>query len=76
MVLVEMADLLSPRQLGYGIRRGPEVAIHVARQYVLNLPPDHAILKLDFRNVLNSLRRDKMLEAVLDLAPSIYPVVH
>lgn len=30
-VMEEMADLLSPRQLGYGIQGGTEAAVHVAR---------------------------------------------
>jgi len=31
---------------------------------------------LDFRNTFNSVRRDKMLRAVQDLVPSIYPFLH
>ena len=33
------------------------------------------MVKLNFRNAFNSLRRDKMLEALHDLAPEIYPLV-
>ena len=33
-----------------------------------------ALLKLDFRNAFNSVRREKVLEAVQDLAPEIYPL--
>ena len=36
---------------------------------------NHAILKLDFSNAFNSMYRDKMLDAVSDLAPNIYPFV-
>ena len=70
-----MATLLSPRQLGYGVRGGAEVAIHAARKYLKDLPDEHAMVKLDF-SAFNSLRRDKMLEAVRDLAPEIYPLVY
>ncbi len=71
-----MANLLSPRQLGFGVRGGAEGAVHATRKYLHNLPSSHALLKLDFRNAFNSVRRDKVLEAVRDLAPGIYPLVH
>ena len=64
------------RQLGYGVHGGVEAAVHAARKYMQNLPSEHAMLKLDFRNAFNSVRRDKVLEAVRDLAPNIYPLVH
>ena len=34
------------------------------------------LLKIDFKNAFNSIRRDKILEAVHDLAPNIYPFTH
>ena len=55
---------------------GCEAAVHAARLYLLNLNPNHVLLKLDFRNAFNSVRRDKMLEAVQDLAPELFPFVH
>ena len=61
-VIVEMATLLSPGQLGYGVSKG--------------VGPNKVLLKLDFTNAFNSIRRDKMLEAVQRLAPDIYPFVH
>ena len=76
MVVEDMAALLSPKQLGYGVRGGAEAAVHAARRYLQDLPSGHVLLKLDFRNAFNSVRRDKMLEAVRDLAPEIYPLVH
>ena len=47
-VMKEMGELLFPQQLGYGIKRGIEIAIHSARVYLSNLHHDHLILKLDF----------------------------
>ena len=76
MVSEDMAELFSPRQLGYGVRGGAEAAVHATRKYLQNLPSEHALLKLDFKNAFNSVRRDKVLEAVRDLAPTIYPLVH
>ena len=74
--MVEMATLLSPRQLGYGVSQGAEAAIYAARFYLRNIGSSKVLLKLDFRNAFNSIRRDKTLEAVQRLAPSIYPFVH
>ena len=68
----ELASLLAPWQLGVCIKGGAEAAVHTARMYA----GDHWIVKLDFKNAFNSLRRDKMLLAVSDLAPALYPFVH
>ena len=70
-VLQSMGAYLAPLQLG-----GAEAAAHAARLYLNNTQPDHPLLKLDFRNAFNTLRRDKMLEAVLEYAPDLFPFVH
>ena len=36
------------------------------------LARDHVVVKLDFRNAFNSLRMDRMLEAVAKYCPEIY----
>ena len=71
-----MSSLLAPRQLGFGVKGGAEAAVHAARQYLHSLPPDMLLLKLDFSNAFNSIRRDKMLLAVKKLVPELYPLVH
>ncbi len=76
MVVEDMANLLSPRQLGYGVRNGAEAAVHATRRFVMDMDNDYAFLKLDFRNAFNSIRHYKVLEAVQDLCPDIYPLVH
>ena len=70
-----MIYLLAPRQLGYGVRGGAEVAIHAARLYMQDLEQKY-VLTLDFRNAFNSLHRDKMLQAVKYFAPNLLPLVH
>ena len=75
LVLGEMSSLLAPRQLGYGVPGGVEAAVHAARYFLQTLDSNSALLKLDFRNAFNSIRRDKMLSAVKDLAPTIFPYV-
>ena len=75
-VMEEMGTLLAPRQLGYGVKGGAEAAVHAARLYLHNLDPSRALVKLDFCNAFNSIRRDKMLEAVQRLAPQLFCLVH
>ena len=71
----KMAALLAPRQLGYGVRGGAEAAVHAARLYMQDLQ-HRCVLKLDFRNAFNTLRRDKMLQAVQNFAPDLLLFVH
>ena len=54
---------------------GAEAAAHSTRAYLNLLPTDHVLLKLDFRNAFNSVRRDKMLEAVKETIPELYAFV-
>ena len=75
-VVNEMAELLAPRQLGYGVRGGSEAAVHAARHFINNMDTCQAMVKLDFQNAFNSVRRDRMLEAVKSLCPPIYTFVH
>ena len=71
MVRDEKEPLLSPKQLGYGVKRGAEAAVHATRSFLTSLA---AVVKLDFQNAFNSIHRDKMLEATRDLAPEIFPI--
>ena len=71
-----MGNLLSPLQLGYGTPGGVEAAVHAARIYLQNMPPNNLMLKIDFKNAFNTIRRDKMLHSVLEFIPEIYPLVH
>ena len=74
--LKELADLLSPRQLGYGVPWGVEAAVHAIRKYLKDLQSDQVILKIDLKNAFNSVRRDKILLAVEELIPELHPFVH
>ena len=53
-----------------------EAAVHAARLYLDNLQPNEVILKLDFKNAFNTIRRDKMLKSVRSLAPELAPFVY
>ena len=74
-VVSRMEEHLSPLQLGYGTRLGAEAAIHSARTYLRELQPDYVMIKLDFQNAFNSVRRDKVLEAARVHIPELYPYV-
>ena len=79
--LKDIATLLEPHHghqlaIGYGVKGGAEAAVHSARLFLHNLKLDQALLKLNFKNAFNSVRRDKMLSSVLDLAPDIFPFVY
>ena len=67
---------LAPRQLGYGAKGDAEVAVHTARLFLGKLNPDKAILKLDFSNAFNCIRRNKMLGVVSEHVPELYLFVH
>ena len=73
---VATSGLLVPWQLGYGVRKGTKAAVHAARLYLHNLDSPKALLKLDFSKAFNSIHRDKMFMAVLELAPRLFRFVH
>ena len=75
-VMDAVGKILAPRHLGGGVRGGAEAAVYATRLYLEDLAPDKAVLKLDFRNAFNSIHRDKVLAAVLEHSPELYPFVH
>lgn len=70
------SEVLPPHQLGFGVAQGAECAVHAARIFTNNLTPHQALVKVDFRNAFNCIRRDKMLAAVEEFIPSLLPFVH
>ena len=74
-IFAAMGELLAPLQVGYGTPLGAEATAHAARTYLSCLQPDQLMLKIDFCNTFNTVRRDVMLPAVLQHAPEIYPLV-
>ena len=68
-VLDEMTNLLAPHQLGYGVRGGAEAAVHAARRFLHGMDQKQAIVKLNFANAFNSVRRDCVPSAVQILCP-------
>jgi len=72
----KLTDKLSPLQLGVGIPGGMEAAIHSARRFAENFDENSVIVKLDYRNAFNSLRRDCLLESALTAIPEAYSYIH
>jgi len=70
-----LSQNLSPLQIGVGVPGGAEAAVHATRRYLQSMHENHIIVKLDFSNAFNALRRDSMLEAVAAKAPEIYRYV-
>ena len=69
----DAAKMFRPHQLGVGIPTGAEAAAHATRRYInASHQANKVLLKIDFENAFNSIRRDIMLKKVKQHAPSIY----
>jgi hypothetical protein len=74
-VTERLIPILSPRQLGVGVKGGGEAIVHAARGFLLDLNPEEVLVKLDFTNAFNTVRRDVILEAVAELSPELFHYV-
>ena len=54
---------------------GCEAAAHATRLYLQSMPSNYLLLKLDYRNAFNTMRRDKMLLAVCETAPELFDFI-
>ena len=71
-----LSQLLAPIQLGVGIPGGAEAAVHATRRWMTTMPDDSVLVKLDFTNAFNTLRRDSLLDAVAREIPELYRFAH
>lgn len=67
-----MSDLFTPHELGFGVEGVIEAAVHAVRR---QLQSDYAIIKLDFKNSFNSMRRDRMSDSLCLCGASIGQLV-
>ncbi|OWA52981.1 putative Retrotransposable element SLACS 132 kDa protein [Hypsibius exemplaris] len=74
-VMSQMALLMRPCQLGCGTRGGVEAAAHATRAFMSETGETRVLLKLDFANAFNTVRRDAVLRAVQLRMPYLYPTV-
>jgi hypothetical protein len=78
------ANALLPNQVGCGVRLGGEAAVHASRAYAqgslrtgkLTLGETRVLLKLDFNNAFNAVRRDWMLTQIKAVTPELYPLAY
>ena len=64
-------------QFGCGTSRGAEIAALVFRNLIeTETNPENFILKMDFKNAFNSLKRDKMLDTVFRKRRQFYNYTH
>ena len=75
-VIKKRSQDLQPLQLGVGISGGAEAAVHAMRRLLRSLPPGHVVVKLDFSNAFNTVRRDLILDMIAANIPEIYCLVH
>lgn len=68
----QLSGHFSPLQLGVAISGGCEAAIHATRHFLSHMSPDEVVVKLDFSNAFNSVRRDVMLNTVSGILPQVY----
>ena len=62
---------LQPIQIGVGVAGGAEAAIHATMRYLKLMPDNHILVKLDFSNEFNSIRRDLVLDSIADQMPEL-----
>lgn len=71
-----MGALLRPKQFGYGTQGGMEAVVHASRAYCeAESPACRVLLKLDWRNAFNAVRRDALLHMVLAHLPEYYSFI-
>ena len=75
-VVESIGASLAPLQLGYGVPSGCEAAARAARQYLGPMSSGQVMVKLDFKNAFNCLRRDKILQAVRSTCPELFHFVY
>ena len=55
---------------------GSEAAAHAACCYLRDMSAGHTVVKLNFKNAFNCLRRDKMMAAVREVTPELFQFVY
>jgi len=69
------ADILAPKELGFGVQGGAEICVHATRRFLENMIPGQVFIKIDFKNAFNNIWRDSMLEVVQNYFPQLLPFV-
>ena len=77
LLRVQFGDHFRPRQLGCGTPGGCEAAVHATRRFLENSTDTNPriVLKIDYKNAFNSIRRDTLLSIIQNHYPEIYPFI-
>ena len=67
------SDAFSPTQIGFCVPGGAEAAAHASRSFVEKASPGDVMLKLDFSNAFNTMRRDHVAYCISEEAPELLP---
>ena len=70
-----LRELLLPSQVGIGIPLACEAAVHATRYFMDQPHSENVLLKLDVKNVFNSIRRDTVLQEAQKHLPETHPFV-
>ncbi|GAV08660.1 hypothetical protein RvY_18322 [Ramazzottius varieornatus] len=71
-----MEQRVRPEQVGCGTRGGAEAAVHAVRSFLEEgKTASKILLKLDFKNAFNTIRRDVLIQIVHDTMPMYLPFV-
>ena len=68
-----VTELTCPLQLGCGVSGGIDAGIHAARAALSTTFSDHIMLKVNFANAFNCVRRDHIHESIVNYVPSLSP---
>ena len=64
-----------PHEMGVCIPSGAEVAVHACQNFIRSEDSNSILLKIDFKNAFNTVRRDAILHKVKESLPQIFPFV-
>ena len=67
-----ISGYLPPHQIGFMCPFASESAVHCTRSFLSTIPPNHALLLIDFRNAFNFLCRSAMFDAIFKYLPLMY----
>ena len=65
-VIKRRSEELQPVQVSAEVPGGPKAAVHAVCRLVNHMPDDHVLVKLDFTNAFNTVRRDLILVSIAD----------
>ena len=73
----QLPSTFQPHQLGIGTTSGAEAVVHACQNFIGDAgSTNKVLLKIDFKNAFNTIRRDCVLQKVFESFPQIYFFVY